>query len=54
MMIGAIKLYLLISVWMTLTFIQGHSCMKIENFSDHFLRNFTVDLDKIQYVATIC
>ena len=28
MMIEAIKLYILISVWMILTFIQGHSCMR--------------------------
>ena len=28
MMIGTTKLYIFISIWMTLTFIQGHSCMR--------------------------
>ena len=28
MMMGTSKLYSLMPVWMTLTFIQGHSCMR--------------------------
>ena len=52
-MIEATKLYTWISVWMTLTFIQSHSCVRIKkNFGVHFLSNFWVDLDEIQYVAT--
>ena len=41
-MIETTKLYSLKSVWMTLTFIQGHSCIRIKNFCVHFLRNFTI------------
>ena len=26
----------------------------MENFSVHFVRNFVVDVDEIQYVATTC
>ena len=43
-------LYILIPVWMTLTFIQGHSCITVRNFCVHFLRQFTVDLDEIEFV----
>ena len=50
-MIGSTKLYILVSVWMTLTSIQGHSCTGNQNFV-HFLVNFVVDLDEIQCVTT--
>ena len=42
------KFYILIPVWMTLFFIQGHTGMKDENF----LVNVSIDLDKISCVAT--
>ena len=48
MMIETTRLYILISVWMILTFIQGHSCMR------HFLRNLIIYLDENQSVATTC
>ena len=54
MMIKTTQLYILVSVWMALTFIQGHSCMRNKNFGVHFLANLNIDLDKIQYVATTC
>ena len=54
MMTGIAKLYILISILITFTFIQGHSVWEIQNFNVHFLRNFAVDLDDIQYVATTC
>ena len=55
-MIETTELYILMSVWMTLTFIQGHSCMRNQNFGVHFLRNFAVNffLCAIQCVATTC
>ena len=31
MMIETTKLYILISVWMALTFVQGHNCMRNQN-----------------------
>ena len=43
------KFYILISVWMTLTFIQ-----EIKSFGIHFLADLSIDLDEIQYVATSC
>ena len=36
---------------MTLTFIEGHSCMK-KKLKSIFSQILSVDLDKIQYVAT--
>ena len=49
------KLYISISIWMTLTFIQGHRHMKNKkNFGVHFHANLVIDLDKIQYVAATC
>ena len=49
------KFYVLTPIWMTLTFIQGHSCMgsqkRVTIFSQNF--NLTIGLDEIQYVATI-
>ena len=43
-MIGTAKLYILMSNWMTMIFIQGHI----------FMRNQKLYLDGIQYVATNC
>ena len=40
MMIEATKLYILKSVWMTLTFIQGHSCMKNQKLWCPYSRRF--------------
>ena len=51
---GATKLYILLSDWMTLTLIQGHSCMRNQQLRCHFLENFVIDLDKIEYVAATC
>ena len=53
MMIKTTKLYILISVWVTLTVIQGHSCIR-NNLGVHFFANLSIDLDEIQYVATTC
>ena len=53
-MVETTRLYILIFVWMTLTFIQGHSYMRNKKFCVHFLGNFGVNLDEIQYVATTC
>ena len=39
---------------MTLAFIHIHSCMRNQNNSAHFLINFSITLDWIQYVATAC
>ena len=35
MLVETRKLYILITVWMTLTFIQGHNCIKIKNSCVH-------------------
>ena len=40
MMIGAAKLYILILVWMTFTFIQGHNCMKNQQLLCPFSQKF--------------
>ena len=54
-MIETTKLDIAISDWMTLIFIQGHSCVKMKkNFGVHFLANLSIDLDEIQYVTTTC
>ena len=50
MMTKISKLYILISVWKTLTFIQGHSCMI--NFGVHFHAKINMNLDAVQDVAT--
>ena len=47
------KLYISVSVWMTLTFIQGHSCMRNEKLWHPFSSKF-IDLDEIQCVGTTC
>ena len=52
MIIKTTRVYMLVSVWMTWTFILGHSCMRNQKFCVHFLGNFTVDLDESQYVAS--
>ena len=54
MMIERATLYILIPDWMTLTFIQGHSCMRNENFCAHFFLVFVLVWDAIQHVATTC
>ena len=51
MMVEITILYILISVLMTLTFIEGHSCME-KKLKSIFSQILSVDLDKIQYVAT--
>ena len=45
MVIETTKFYILKSVWMTLTLIQGHSCMRNQNCDGHFLANLGMDLD---------
>ena len=40
MMIETTNLYIVISVWMTLTFIQGHICMRNKNISVQFCCKF--------------
>ena len=47
-------LYILISVWMTMTFIQGHSCRRNQKLWCPFYHKFGIDLDKILCVATTC
>ena len=54
MMIETTKHYDLISVWMTLTFIQGNSCMRKQKLLCPFSWKFYSDLDEIQSVATTC
>ena len=47
----------MISVEMTLTFIQGQSCMGYQKVWCPFLLfffNFAADLDEVQYVAITC
>ena len=39
-MIGTAKLYILVSVWMALTFIQCHSCMRNQKLRCPFSRKF--------------
>ena len=51
-MVETFKLYILMTVWMTLHIIQGLGCMKNQNFCAHFLLNFLKYLDEIQVVAT--
>ena len=52
MIIVTTKFNILISVWMALTIIQGHSCIRKKSFGVHFLANPYIDLDEIQYVVT--
>ena len=53
-MIGTAKLNILITVWMTMTFIHGHSCMRNQKLLCPFLGKFAVGMDDIQYVVTTC
>ena len=61
MMIKTTKLYILISVWVILSFTRGHRCIrnvlkkikKIKNDA-RFLANLSIDTVEIQYVATTC
>ena len=53
-MIEATKLYIVISVRMTIIFIQSHSFMRNQKLGVHLLANLHVDLDEIQHVATTC
>ena len=54
-MVDTTKFYILISVWMTLTFIEGYSCMRNnKTLGFRFLTKLTIDLDEIQYVAITC
>ena len=47
LMIETTKFYILILVWMTLVFIQGHSYMRTQKPSVHFLANIYINLDEI-------
>ena len=47
MMIETTTVYNLMSVWMTLNFIQITAV-----YSVHFCANVNIDLDEVQYVAT--
>ena len=53
MMMETTKLCFLISVWMTLAFIEGHSCARNQKLLLFFL-NFADNSDEIQYVAITC
>ena len=53
-MIETTKLYIFMSVWMTLIFIQGHSCMRNQKLWFNFLTNLGINLDEILYFATAC
>ena len=57
MMMKTNELYILIQIWITLTFVQfqGLSCVRniqIKNLVSIFL--LSVNLDEIQYVAATC
>ena len=54
MMVETTKLYILISVWMTLTVIRGHCCIGNQKLRCPFSRKLKIDLDEIQSVATTC
>ena len=49
------KLYILLSVWITLTVLPGGGLWKLKKkFGVHFLGNVAVDVGETQYVATAC
>ena len=51
-MIETTKLYILIPVYLFLTFVEGHSCMGNEKkFCLEFLASFSVDRDKISMLS---
>ena len=54
MMIKDTNLYILISVWMTLIFIQGNNCIRYQKLCGHLHANLHISLDEIQCVATTC
>ena len=47
-MIDITKLYSLIQVWLTLTFIQGHGCMKMQKLPAHFLASIAIDFYEME------
>ena len=53
MIIKTSELYIFVSVWMTLTFIQGHGCVR-KKVCVHFLSKLDTDLNEFQDVATTC
>ena len=53
MMIETSKFSVLIVVWMKLTYVQGHCCMRNQKlFCIFFLTNFSISLDEIDYATT--
>ena len=55
LMIETTKLYILISVLVALTIIQGHICMRIKKkLNAPFIANLGIGLDEIWYVAITC
>ena len=54
LMIETTEFYILIPVWMTLTFIQCHSCLRKEKFLCPSSWNFSVHLCEIYCDATTC
>ena len=54
MVIETTKLYILILAWMTFIFIQGHNCIRNQNFGVQFLANLSTDFDKTWCVARTC
>ena len=51
-MIETAKFYIKTLVWITLAFVQGHSCMKKKKNLCLFSRKITINLDDIQSVVT--
>ena len=54
MMIQTTKLSILISVWMTLTFIQDQLCEKSKTLMSIYSQILSINLDEIHCVATAC
>ena len=54
LMIETTELYILISIWMILIFVEGHSWKKRKPLVSIFPTILGNDLDEIQYVATTC
>ena len=54
MMIENSKIYSLISVRLTFTFILGHSTIRNQKMLCRFSQKFAVGLDEIQYSAKTC
>ena len=53
MMVETTKLYILIYVWLTMTFIQGHDCTRNQKLWCPFSK-LSINLDEIQCFATTC